>query len=164
MSELQEVGQGIDRDTDELLRGARRDRSECELRARDYQCKVFLLTKRMSQAKVARKLGVSRPAVAKMIRGALEMPQRLEGFSGATPYEIAQRYAAGDIDRATAMAELVRWPYTPGLSSCSESWANLEHTPEGTLGEVGRAYDDGLLDAGVHDEILRRAAARKPAS
>lgn len=37
-----------------------------------------------------------------------------EGFSGATPYGLCQRYAAGVIDRAQLVDELIRFPYVKG--------------------------------------------------
>lgn len=36
-----------------------------------------------------------------------------EGFSGADPYEIIQRYVIGELDRAQLLDELGRWEYTP---------------------------------------------------
>ena len=36
-----------------------------------------------------------------------------EGFSGADPYEIALRYAAGQLSRERLVDELSRWDYAP---------------------------------------------------
>lgn len=65
------------------------------------------------QRTVARALGVSQPAISRLlsqaeVRGVKPLP---EGFSGASPYEIAERYAAGDIDREAMIRELSAWPY-----------------------------------------------------
>ena len=72
-------------------------------------------------------------------------------FSGADPYEIARRYAAGELSREQVVDELARWEYRPGVPTDGYDWTT------GDAGEweetVGRAFDDGLLDAETYDAI-----------
>lgn len=53
----------------------------------------------------------AQPSVNSALRTASKVEMPLPGFSGATPAEICQRYAAGFIDRAQLVDELVRFPY-----------------------------------------------------
>jgi hypothetical protein len=80
-----------------------------------------------------------------------------EGFSGASPYEIAERYAAGDIDRDTMIRELSAWPYATnkGAAAAAAEWESTPYldTP-GSFAEVGRAFDEGLIDGDAYDQIL----------
>lgn len=80
-----------------------------------------------------------------------------EGFSGASPYEIAERYAAGDVDRDEMVRQLSAWPYArnEGLAAAHPEWDSTPcpDTP-GSLEEVGQAFDEGLIDAEAHDQIL----------
>ncbi|WP_369745664.1 hypothetical protein [Paenarthrobacter sp. AMU7] len=80
-----------------------------------------------------------------------------EGFSGASPYEIAERYAAGDIDRDAMIRELSAWPYpkNEGAAAAAAEWESTPYmdTP-GSFAEVGRAFDEGLIDGDAYDQIL----------
>jgi len=87
-------------------------------------------------------------------RGVKPIP---EGFSGASPYEISERYAAGDIDRETMIRELSAWPYVrnEGQAAAQEEWDSTPYpdTP-GSFAEVGQAFDEGLIDGDAYDQIL----------
>ncbi|UWX98376.1 hypothetical protein N2K95_06925 [Arthrobacter zhaoxinii] len=80
------------------------------------------------------------------------------GFSGATPSEIAARYAAGDIDRAEMIRQLSTWPYAKKQDSAKQlatEWkAILPPEERGTFDEVAEAFDRGLIDAEAYDTIL----------
>lgn len=107
------------------------------------------------QSQVARALGVAQPSVSERMRRAVRVEPVREGFSGASPYEIAQRYAAGLIGREQMMDELVRWPYEPYERTDGLDWTT------GRLGEweqVATALDHGLLDAATYDGILDRVS------
>ncbi|MBW4096272.1 MAG: hypothetical protein HIU81_13365 [Acidobacteria bacterium] len=81
-----------------------------------------------------------------------------EGFSGAIPYEIAERYAAGDIDRPEMIRQLSVWPYVKKLDPTEQlatEWkAILPPDPPGTFEEVGEAFGKGLIDAEACDDVL----------
>lgn len=77
-----------------------------------------------------------------------------EGFSGADPYEIALRYAAGQITREQLIDELSRWEYTPDRYP-------PEPLDDGViLGDWSRylspAFHDDLIDFGTYEEIFNR--------
>lgn len=67
----------------------------------------------------------------------------LDGFSGATPAEICQRYAAGFIDRAHLVDELTRFPYVKGGQT--DGYDSLIVDPPGTWSEVSAAVRRGQL-------------------
>ena len=145
--------------TDSAIANARRARARRELGGLDYIRNVRAAVEILDQRDVARALGVSQPAISKLLsqaeaRGVKPIP---DGFSGASPYEIAERYAAGDIDRAAMIRELSAWPYVKneGLAAAQAEWDSTPYpdTP-GSFEEVGQAYDEGLIDGGAYDTIL----------
>lgn len=75
------------------------------------------------------------------------------GFSGATPYEIAQRYDAGELTRKEVVDELGRWDYRPGSPSDGYDWSTHD---AGEFAEVERAHTDHLIEDTTYDEILVR--------
>jgi hypothetical protein len=82
----------------------------------------------------------------------------LDGFSGATPYEICERYAAGMIDRERLVDELARYPYVP--TPRTESLADdLLMTPPGTWADVCDADRRGLIPEDVYGEVMARQDA-----
>ncbi|PPH42791.1 hypothetical protein C5D09_15430 [Rathayibacter sp. AY1C9] len=87
------------------------------------------------------------------IEAAAALPHVRSGFFGATPYGIAQRFAAGELTREQAVDELGRRRYRPGSPSDGFDWTTLD---PGEFEEVRRALSDGLLDAAMYDEILDR--------
>ena len=122
---------------------------------------VRKLAAQMSQSEIARLLAISQPAVHKALKAAERVPEVAEGFSGASPYEIAERYAVGQIDRARVVDELARWPYAGTPKTDGVDWL-VEDAP-GTFEEVGRALDDGLLDEDTYDAVLATKSGRSTA-
>ena len=76
----------------------------------------------------------------------------MPGFSGASPYEVAQRYAAGLLAREQTVDELSRWPYKP--QDRTEGWDDLLLTVPGSFDDVISAADHGLIDDGMYEAIL----------
>ncbi|RXR22092.1 MarR family transcriptional regulator [Oerskovia turbata] len=112
----------------------------------------------MTQTQIAKELRISQPAVNKALKAAGRVPDVREGFSGASPYEIAERYAAGQIDRAQLVEELMRWPYAEQTKTDGFDWL-VEEAP-GTFEEVGRALDEGLIDDETYDAVLAAKSGR----
>ncbi|MBD5788367.1 hypothetical protein IF650_19580 [Cellulosimicrobium terreum] len=119
---------------------------------------VRKLAAQMSQTEIAKLLAISQPAVHKALKAAERVPEVADGFSGASPYEIAERYAAGQIDRAHVIDELARWPYASTPRTDGFDW--LVEDANGTFEEVGRALDDGLLDEDAYDAVLAAKSGR----
>jgi hypothetical protein len=120
---------------------------------------VRRLSRSMPQTALARALAVSQPAIHKAIRRAESLGEAPEGFSGAGPYEIAERYAAGLIGRERLVDELSRWPYSATAATDGVDW--LVDEPPGAFGEVTRAALDGLIDDDVYALVLEAAGAQR---
>jgi hypothetical protein len=107
-----------------------------------------------SPAQVSQWLNVPEAEVAE------DVPMPLEGFSGATPKEICERYAAGEISREQLVEELGRFPYAPRSETDGYDWLPLD--PPGSFAEVEQASFRGLIGTDEYDAILeaRRTAER----
>lgn len=112
------------------------------------------LSETMSQTEPAKALAIGRPAVSSALERAAEVPDVLAGFSGASPYEIAQRYAAGLIDREQLIDELGRFPYAPTPKTDGYDWLT-EDVPN-TVGDVLDALDDRLIDDDTYEAVQDR--------
>lgn len=75
-----------------------------------------------------------------------------DGFSGATPCEICERYAVGEIDRDRLIHELTKYPYVPGRTT--DGYDSLLVDPPGTWSEVSDAERRGLIDEQVYEEVF----------
>lgn len=99
---------------------------------------------------------INDPEGRALVEGILDRKQ-------AGPYAIAKLYAAGGIDRDTMIRELSTWPYAKneGADAAASEWDSTPYldTP-GSFAEVGKAFDEGLIDGEAYDEIL--SAAEKP--
>lgn len=119
-------------------------------------------TRRMVEAKgqsaVAKALRLSQPAISKAMAAAEQVREVVDGFSGASPYEIAQRYAAGLIDRERMLDELCRWEYPP--RDRTDGYDSLLIDVPGSFDEVGRALSASLIDADEYTIVLDLAPHR----
>lgn len=106
-----------------------------------------------SQSQVARSLHISQPALSKALSASDNVAEVPEGFSGASPREICQLYAIGELDRAQLIDELSRWEYPAPISS-ENAWDDLSVALPGSWDEVDRAAEDGLIDYDLLDEVL----------
>ncbi|ACZ32470.1 hypothetical protein Xcel_3471 (plasmid) [Xylanimonas cellulosilytica DSM 15894] len=112
------------------------------------------LSATMSQTALAKALAITQPTVNSALKRAQHIPDVPEGFSGASPYEIAERYAAGLIDREQLIYELARFPYAPTPTTDGYDWLTAD-VPN-TVGDVGDALDDGLIDEDTYVAIQQR--------
>ena len=118
-----------------------------------------------TQGAVARVLGISQPTIHRWLQDAAQQPREGPRALGADPYEIAQRYAAGDITREQMIDALVAWPYERDATLDGDYWdKTYPGAPQyGTFSAtVGRAYDDGLI-SGEEYEYLAEHAPEPPA-
>ena len=141
---------------------ARQLRSRRAVDGLDYLRVLRRLSATMTQVELARNLGIRQPSVSESLRSAAKVPDPREGFCGASAFEIAQRYAAGEIVRDQMLDELSRWDYVAVPTTDAHDW--LTDDPEGTFEEVGRALDEGLIDGEAYDVILRASGARRRAA
>ncbi|PWH05352.1 hypothetical protein DEO23_12220 [Brachybacterium endophyticum] len=108
----------------------------------------------LSERKIARLVEVAQPTIHKMLEVASRDPELLDGFAGATPMEICQRYAAGEFDREQLVDELVRYPYTKEGTTDGYDWLSVD--PPGTWSEVSAAIERGLIDEDVYVDVFNR--------
>jgi len=141
---------------------ARRLRSRRVVDGLDYLRVLRRLSGSMTQTDLAQSLGVTQPTISAALKSAAKVAEPREGFSGASAYEIAQRFAAGEIDRDQLVDELARWDYVP--TPRTDGYDDLLIIPEGTFEEVARACRDGLIDGETYDVILHASAARRRAT
>lgn len=106
-----------------------------------------------TQTQLASRIGISQPSVNSALKSAAAVPDVRPGFSGATPYEIAQRFDAGELTREQTIDELGRWAYRPGSPSDGYDWSTIDL---GEFAEVERAHTEHLLDDATYEEILVR--------
>lgn len=137
----------IDSPTVEELRRLRSRRTVTEL---SYQRVLRGLARTMTQSEIAAQLHVTQSAVSQGLKTARNVEEVRPGFSGASPYEIAQRFAAGELERERALDELVRWPYDPVARSDGYDPLIVDDPGRHTLEEVVRAYREGLIDRDMY--------------
>ncbi|WP_209448841.1 hypothetical protein [Rhodococcus qingshengii] len=116
-----------------------------------------LHTDGVTQTRLAQVNAVSQPAICQMLRRArVEAPDVRPGTHGGTPYEIAARCAAGEIDEATMRAELIGWSYQKSeLPTGYPGVDDVRPQPVGGFNnQVGRALADGFLTDEDYDVIL----------
>lgn len=110
--------------------------------------------KKITQETIARHLGMTQAGVSQELRQARALPEVPEGFSGASPLEICERYAAKDIDRMQLVEELCLWTYTTRTQT--DGYDSLMVDPPGSWGDVEEALHRGLIDFETYDEVLDR--------
>jgi hypothetical protein len=88
---------------------------------------------------------------------AAEVAMPLEGFSGGTPRENCERYAAGEIDRERLVDELVRFPYAE--EDLTDGYDGLAVSPVGAFSEVEGALVSGLINLDDYGEVVETLQA-----
>lgn len=110
-----------------------------------------------TQTRLAGIVGVSQPAISDMLRRARrDAPDVRPGTHGGTPYEIAARYAAGELDRTVALRELIEWEYDRPAEPNPFPWVN-DGAPvvEGSFTtQIGSAKRAGFLTRDDYAELL----------
>ncbi|OUE20013.1 hypothetical protein BFL34_02161 [Clavibacter michiganensis] len=113
-----------------------------------------LLDAGRSEEQLARELRVFKPEDLALLRAAREVSLPLDGFSGALPMEICERYAAGQLDRERLVDELARYPYVP--MDTTDGWDDLIVDPPGSWADFILAIDIGLVENAVYGEVFER--------
>ncbi|UNX53176.1 hypothetical protein MF406_09005 [Georgenia sp. TF02-10] len=117
------------------------------------------LSATMTQTALAKALAISQPSINSALKRAATVPDVPAGFSGASPYEIAERYAAGLIDRDQLIDELGRFPYARTPTTDGYDW--LTDEVPNTTGDIGDALDDGLIDEDTYVAIQHRISEHR---
>ena len=139
----------------ELIVAGRRARARYEIGELDYRRMLRQLVEAgLSQREIAGAMGISQPSVNSALKAAVKVSRPVEGLSGATPWEICQRYAAGLLSRERVVEELVAYPYVSGGEA--DEVDSLIVDPPGTWDEVVQAVDLGLLEDEVYEVVFNR--------
>lgn len=112
-----------------------------------------------TQQEVARSARMSQAAISQHLKNARTIDFPKPGFSGSTPLEVCERYAAGQISREQAKEELVVWPYLP-IPEPENFFDDGGPVPPGTWDDVIIAADRGYIDEALYSEILEEHDAR----
>lgn len=142
----------MNRAPDELRRAVK-SKHLMEVAKLDYRRSIKHLEQQgRSQVEVARALGLAQPTLSSALKVARKVPEIAQGFSGAGPYEICQRYAVGQIDRERLVDELTRWEYTP---IPQPEWLDdiVPSPGPGSWREVEKAVEDSLIDDEIYGAV-----------
>lgn len=138
---------------------ARTLRQQVHLNQLDYRRELARLASLGgSQREWARTLGISQPSLSSALKTAEKVPPARPGFSGADPYEVCQRYAVGQLTREQLIDELKRWDYVVREKREHDFFDDLRFSTPGSFDDVGRAFDDRLIDDKLYDTILSAIA------
>lgn len=131
---------------------ARRLRYRKDLAVLDFRRTLAELAEEYTQSQVAEWVGLTQPTVSSVVKTARKTPAVLPGFSGATPQEICERYAAGLIERDQLVRELSAFPYE--ARGHTDGYDSLIVDPPGTWAEVEAALHAGLIGEDVYAEVF----------
>jgi len=126
----------------------------------DYLRALRPLAQVLPAVDIARRFGVTPESVEQAVTSAAKVPDPVPGFSSASPFEVAQRHAAGYLTREQMIDELSRWDYAP-QDRAKNILDDLLIDPPGTTEEVQRAYRLRLIDAEAYEQVVRSAGARR---
>jgi hypothetical protein len=134
---------------------ARRARAEAE-----FYATVAELGRGVSQSQMATVLHTSQANVSRWAAKGHELAAQIPpGRLARSGYEVAQRYAVGEISREQMREALISWPWGPGPEAAPDLWNAVPVQEQGSFEtEVGRAYDDRLISAEDYDAILTALA------
>ena len=142
----------------ELVVDGRRARARLDIAELDYRRMLRQMAEvGLSQREIAGAMGISQPSVNSALKTAAKVSRPVAGFSGATPWEICQRYAAGLLSREGLVEELVAFPYAPA-GEVGEVDSLIVDSP-GTWDEVVQAVDLGLVEDEVYEAVFNRRHA-----
>ena len=108
-----------------------------------------------TQADIAARLDVSQPAVHKMlVRARHKRDLMIE-----TPWEVALRYAAGEIDRGEMLATFTAWPWTTDQVLDLDVDPLSEAFIRGSWSDLVKAADRGYISDDDYQVIFDRTTA-----
>jgi len=105
------------------------------------------------QVAIADALGISQAAVSKMLVRARLAPE----VAGDTPWEVALRYAAGELNHEQMIETFTAWPWTHDrFLDADSAWP--EQYVRGSWQDVVRAVDEGYLSRQDYALLFERTA------
>lgn len=121
----------------------------------DYRRELAADTRK--QVEIARAIGITQGNVSHL-RSKRPAPA-LEGFSGASPYEVCQRHAAGELTDDELVDELGRWPYR-AADNRTDGYDSLLVSVSGSFDDVDLALDQGLIPEELYGRIYEAIEGR----
>lgn len=118
----------------------------------DYLRGLRRLADRMTQSDLANALGLTQPSISSALKSAAKIDDPPKGFCGASVYEIAERFTAGEIDREALVDQLSRWPAQRPDRQKRQPVDNQPEVPP----DLGKALRHGLLDDSAYQAVLQR--------
>ncbi|MDO5645783.1 MAG: hypothetical protein Q4G21_08885 [Dermabacter sp.] len=106
-----------------------------------------------TQKQLARIVQVTQSSISQTLRSAAAVAFPAPGFSGASAFEICERFASGEISRDELKRQLVAWDFVP-FPELSDMFDDGPPLPPGTWAEVEDALECGYLTPELYDEIL----------
>lgn len=106
-----------------------------------------------TQREIAATLGISQSAVYKILVKARHTPALFE----QSPWEVALRYAAGEITRDTMLDTFGTWPWTTDRVLDADE-PEPEQFVRGNWGELSRAVRRGYLSREDYEVVFKRTA------
>lgn len=73
--------------------------------------------------------------------------------AGLSPYELAEKYASGEVPRSELVKQLSAWPFKPSQNRTNGPHDDLLVSVPGSFDDVDRALRNGLIDDEAYDEI-----------
>lgn len=143
-----------------LLDSVARARGLQHLADLDFKRSVLLaIAHGETQVAIARAARMSQSAVSQLLNQAHDIAFPPDGFAGASPFEVCERYAAGQISSDDLRAQLVRWNFIP-TPQPSDAFDDGPLPPPGTWIEVEEALSYGYLSEELYEAILDEREAR----
>lgn len=115
-----------------------------------------------SQHDLASALLISQSGLAAALTAAHQVLPTRPGFSGASPYELCQRFAAGRLSRAQLLDELTRWDYTVAAPHTVDTFDDPRVECQGTIDDIDQAFDDDLINDAIYNQVLDAVEGPQP--
>lgn len=129
-------------------------RERRELAERDIRRSIYLLADGgMSQRAIASAAGLSQAEVSR------RLARRRGDDAERTPREVIMQRAAGEIDTARMLSELIEMSMTHRAPSKSAAFDNAA-TIRGAVKQVAAAFQEGLLSEAEYEQIRRGIGGR----
>ena len=112
-------------------------------------------------------LGINEYKLPDMLKKAERVEPIRAGFSSGSPYEICQRYYVGELTRAQAIDELVRWEYKPQAKGEEwDPWGMEGGAPRvrGSWDDLDTAEIHNLIDDDFFNEVADQIDAKAQAT
>lgn len=111
------------------------------------------------QVEIARATGTTQGNVSHLLSPGKRPTPVLRGFHGATPYEVCQRHAAGQLTDDELVNELGRWPYLDA-DTRTDGYNSLLVPVSGSFDDVDLALDQGLIPEELYGRIYEAIEGR----